>query len=252
MRLAGNRRHDAIADLEHVARTGIGSAQTDPLHHTRDPPGRGILRAMRLRLALIGWLVCTSACRGAHGELNDQPIDPVAAPRQDAPIQDAREAQAAALLDHDGAHFTPRAHYRIAARVLSTERYYRGWQSDLSPLDLALGWGSMSDPGVDKWISWQQGGRWYFWQWSADSPFENEAIRSETANVHIVPGTPNLRRALLALDEGDVIALTGWLVDIEGPSGARWATSVSRSDMGDGSCELLYVTELRTANRVYQ
>lgn len=205
---------------------------------------------MRLPLALMVWLVCTSACRGAYGELNDQPIDPVAAPLQDA--LDVHNPQTAALLDLDCAHVTPRAHYRIAARVLSTERYFRGWQSDVSPLDLALGWGDMSDPGVDQWINWQQGGRWYFWQWSADSPYDNQAIRSETANVHIVPGTPNLRRALLALDRGDVIALTGWLVDIDGPSGARWGTSVSRSDVGDGSCELLYVTELRTTNRVYQ
>ena len=208
------------------------------------------LRAMRLRLVLVGWLICISACRGAHGERNDQPIDPLAAPLQDA--LDVRDAQAAVLLDHDGAHFTQRAHYRIAARVLSTERYYRGWQSDLSPLDLALGWGDMSDPGVDRWISWQQGGRWYYWQWSADSPYDNQAIRGETANVHIVPGTSNLRRALLALDRGDVIALTGWLVDIDGPSGARWASSLSRSDVGDGSCELLYVTELKTTDHVYQ
>lgn len=199
-------------------------------------------------------LVCAAlaigACRGARGEPSDESVDPRAAPVQE--MLGAGGAEDAALPDRQGARFVPRARYRIAARVLSTERYYLGWQSTLSPLDLALGWGAMADPGVDRWIEWHQRGRWYFWYWSADSPYRNEAIRNQSANVHVVPATKNLTRALLALDPGDLVRLDGWLVDIQGEDGERWGTSLSRTDTGDRSCELLYVTELLARGARYQ
>ena len=157
------------------------------------------------------------------------------------------------LLAEDGPiGFTAKARYRIAARVLSRERYYRGWRSDLSPLDLALGWGTMSDPAVDRWIDWSQGGRWYFWQWSAGSPYQNDAIRVQSANVHVVPANQNLRRALLAVEEGDRVQLRGFLVDLLGPGGDLWNSSLSRSDKGNRSCEILYITELADDETVYR
>jgi hypothetical protein len=42
----------------------------------------------------------------------------------------------------------PRAEYRIVARVIGSKSYW-DWQSQFSPLDLALGWGQMSDPAVE-------------------------------------------------------------------------------------------------------
>ena len=43
---------------------------------------------------------------------------------------------------------TPRAGFSIRARVLSRENYYLGEEADLAPVDLALGWGVMSDQAV--------------------------------------------------------------------------------------------------------
>ena len=122
----------------------------------------------------------------------------------------------------------------------------------VSPLDLALGWGAMSDPAVDRFIEWYQRGRWYFWQWDAGSPYRNEAIREHSANVHVIPATRNLRRALLALDEGEIVRLSGFLVDAAGPEGDRWRSSLSRTDTGDQSCEVFYVEELAAGGRVYR
>ena len=59
----------------------------------------------------------------------------------------------------DAFTLTPRANFRIRARVLSREDYYLGDESDLSPVDLALGWGVMSDQAVLDRIVISQGGR---------------------------------------------------------------------------------------------
>jgi hypothetical protein len=190
------------------------------------------------------------ACRSARGEPSSEPVDARVAPEQ-TPLAPGEPYAPPELLRAD-VRVTPQARYRIAARVLSTERYFRGWQGDAVPLDLALGWGAMSDSRVDAWIDWYQRDRYYFWQWDAGSPYRNADIREQSANVHIVPATQNLRRALLALSEGDQVLLRGFLVNLTGPDGEPWNSSLSRSDTGGGSCELLHATELTTAGKTYR
>jgi hypothetical protein len=48
----------------------------------------------------------------------------------------------------DGYTIKALAEYKIKARVLSRNNFSIGRESDLSPLDLALGWGPMSDQSV--------------------------------------------------------------------------------------------------------
>jgi hypothetical protein len=138
--------------------------------------------------------------------------------------------------------------------VLGRERYYWGWQSRLSPLDLALGWGYMSDPRVDRFIEWRQAGRWYFYTWSGESPYRKEDIRSESSNVHIVPGSSNLRRALLQVERGDVVELSGALVYARRAhrQTVEWRSSLSRTDSGGGACELMLVDRLLHRGLEYQ
>jgi hypothetical protein len=213
-------------------------------------PLLGVTRGWVLQLAWLWIVVPVAACRSAHGDPVDRAIDPTTTPEQVAEVDEP----AFVLQQGDSTwSVAPLARYRIAARVLSRERYYLGWQSDLSPLDLALGWGQMADPSVDRSIDWYQGTRWYFFHWSASSPFHNQEISAQSANVHIVPATLNLRRALLALGRDQVIELSGELVRIKDGRGEHtWQSSLSRSDTGDGSCELMWVTQLVHDGRQYQ
>src|SRR5262245_16690882 len=75
------------------------------------------------------------------------------------PVQELAKNESRFNLDVSGYKWTvtPRANFQIAARILSTERYRMEWQSTLSPVDLALGWGKLSSPDADRWISWSQG-----------------------------------------------------------------------------------------------
>lgn len=204
-----------------------------------------------LRRAVLACLAFAAlACGRAHGEPSGVYVDPSQEPWQADALPS--DAQALALASYDTATFEPKARYRIAARVLSRERYYLGWSADLAPLDLALGWGELSDPAIDEQIAWYQGARWYFWKWDETSPLDNNDISRQSANVHIVPATENLKRALLAVKVNDMIQLSGLLVNIKGRQGESWRSSLRRTDTGGGSCELLYATELIRRERVYR
>jgi hypothetical protein len=217
----------------------------------------GLARATRARsacllLALYAAL-SASGCRRVHGERTDRVIDP----SQD-PVQADEPTPPPPLLLQSLAgplQMTRLARYRISARVLSRERYFLGWRGEVSPIDLALGWGRMANPEVDDVIDWHQGGRWYFYSWSGESAYQTQEISVQSANVHIVPATRNLSRALLRLDRGQLVALSGSLVHISDAAGRpehTWHSSLSRSDVGDGACELLYVESLETEGFAYR
>ena len=43
-----------------------------------------------------------------------------------------------------------------------------------------------------------------------------------------------------------------WLVNLQGPNRDGWSTSLSRTDKGNHSCEILYVTELADGEHAYR
>ena len=96
-----------------------------------------------------------------------------------------------------------------------------------------------------------QGARWYFWKWQGVSVLDNRDVALQSANVHVVPASENLKRALLRVEAGDIVQLRGYLVNIVGPDGERWQSSLSRTDTGGGSCELLYAVELIARDKVF-
>jgi len=142
-----------------------------------------------------------------------------------------------------------RAAFDVRARVLSREDYRWGGQSDLSPIDLALGWGAMSDQAVLDRITITQGSRWYFTRYELPPPISEQAIIRNSSNMHMVPSNPWVRKKLKEVRPGDVVRLKGFLVDISTESGFKWRTSLRRDDTGNGSCELFYVEDIYIEER---
>ncbi|HKX57455.1 MAG TPA: hypothetical protein VJN01_15200 [Xanthomonadales bacterium] len=135
----------------------------------------------------------------------------------------------------------PKARFDIEARVLSAERYRMGISADLAPLDLALGWGIMSDQAIVDQLTISQGARWYILRWGQQAPAPEREIMRSSGNMHIIPADANIRKQAFALRAGEFVRLRGYLVDAQGPGGFRWGTSLSRDDTGDGACELFLV-----------
>jgi hypothetical protein len=136
---------------------------------------------------------------------------------------------------------TPRANYDITARVLGREDYGFDTLSDLVPEDLALGWGPMSDNRVLSALDISQGARFYSWRPRSALPIARDDIIAHSANTHVIPADARIRKQLARLRVGEVIRLTGTLVDAVRDDGAYIHTSMTRTDTGAGACEVLLV-----------
>jgi hypothetical protein len=162
----------------------------------------------------------------------------------EVPLQEAAGADAAKLV-RDGLSITPLARFELTARVLSRDDYRFDAGADIAPTDLALGWGRMSDSRVVDEIEVTQGMRWYRWNTST-WPLSRAEIEQSSANMHIIPANPGVSDALERVRTGSVVALRGYLVEVHRPvDGYRWRSSLSRTDTGQGACELIWVESLQ-------
>lgn len=146
----------------------------------------------------------------------------------------------AASLHHKGYSLQPLARFELRARVLSREDYRFDRGAELVPVDLALGWGPMSDDGVLEHIDISQGGRWYRWS-VPEFPIPRRDIERHSANMHLIPADDGVEDSIRATRPGDLVRFSGRLVEARGPDGWRWRSSLSRDDTGANACELVLV-----------
>jgi hypothetical protein len=191
------------------------------------------LRWLILALMLFGaWrYFSTAEVPSAPGQI---------APRD--PIQNTASPSVAITID--GYRLEPLANYEIEARVLGREAYRTGREAELSPLDLALGWGAMSDSAVLSQLSISQGGRFYFYRWQNQPPIPSDEIAEHSANIHLIPANDYIRDALDAVRVGQVVRMRGQLVEARASDGWKWRSSLTRNDTGAGACELFRVEHL--------
>lgn len=156
----------------------------------------------------------------------------------DAPRQS--DADGVAAFDHQDYRLTPLARFELEARVLGREDYALGREAELSPMDLALGWGPMSDETVLRELSISQGNRWYHWR-ASQLPIARRDIERHSANMHMIPADDGVAYLLGEVVEGSIVQLRGYLVAVQAADGWRWRSSLSRDDTGGGSCELVFV-----------
>ena len=140
------------------------------------------------------------------------------------------------------------AEYDIKARVLSRNNFSMGEESELSPFDLALGWGPMSDQSVIDKIDVSQRNRWYNW-YSDHLPIPIREVSLNSANVHIIPKNEAIEEKFDEVYKGSLVEMKGYLVKITKADGWHWVSSLKRDDTGGGSCELFWVEEVSVSNK---
>jgi hypothetical protein len=138
----------------------------------------------------------------------------------------------------------PLAGFSVEARVLSREDYSFGREADLSPTDLALGWGRMRDDAVLSHLDIDQSNRWYHYRWQGAPPIPVKEIIRSSANMHMIPADAAAAKELARVREGDRVRIDGWLVQAQAPDGWRWRSSLRRDDSGGGACEVVYVCSI--------
>lgn len=132
-------------------------------------------------------------------------------------------------------------HFSMTGLVLSSAHYNSDRLAQFSPVDLALGWGPMSNPNPLRLIKITQSNRFYFFRYRNQPPIAHQQIIQNSANMHLIPANGAVAKTLKAAEKGDIIEFSGYLVDIFGNDGWYWKSSRTRSDTGKGACELIYV-----------
>jgi hypothetical protein len=174
------------------------------------------------------------------------------------PVQIKFTSNEPAVLKIEGdSEFTisPVAEYKVAAVVAGKKRYHDGWRADVAPVDLAIVWGKLAGSEYDKYISYSQHDRWYFYELEDGKHFNGSFVISHSANNHIIPANENIFKAIKTIDEKEKIFLEGFLVNVKGRhkgGNFLWNSSLKRTDTGDGSCEVFYVKRLRIGTKVYE
>jgi len=138
------------------------------------------------------------------------------------------------------------ADFRLEARVLGKEGYSLDRESDISPYDLALGWGPMSDQAVIDQLNISQRTRWYHWE-TRKYPIPKRDIQKYSANMHIIPANEDVEKELDKIVKGNIIKLEGLLVEVAAADAEdrwKWTSSLSRDDTGGGACEVVWVEKI--------
>jgi hypothetical protein len=142
-------------------------------------------------------------------------------------------------------HLKPLARFTIEARLLHRKIYRYDREAALAPVDLAVGWGPMSDQAVLDRLDISQSMRFFWYEYRLPPPIPPEQIVSHGANLHIIPATAAIETECKSLRQGALIHLQGELVEATGPGIGTWRSSLTRTDTGNGACELVWVEEVR-------
>ena len=191
---------------------------------------------MRLR-----WLLVLLIVFGAYQHWHARPVSTHMASGiavADDPQQ--TEVDSAPAFQKGRYRIQPLARFDIQARVLGVEHYHMDREADLSPVDLAMGWGAMSDPEILRRIEISQSGRFYYWHVDA-FPIPREEIETHSANMHMIPADDRIADQLTSIRPGEIVKLHGYLVEATAEDGWHWRSSLTRNDTGAGACELVWV-----------
>jgi hypothetical protein len=138
----------------------------------------------------------------------------------------------------------PLAHLALDARLLHRKIYRYDRQSSLASIDLALGWGPMSDQRVLDRVNITQSMRFYWFEYKMPPPISKDEIISHSTNMHIIPSSPAIASRCKSLRTGALVHFEGDLVEAIAPDQPPWRSSLSRTDTGNGACELIWLKEI--------
>jgi len=150
------------------------------------------------------------------------------------------------------------ATYVINARVQST-RAYDDEISDIIPYDFLLSWGDLADEDVSSKLNWEQADR--RGQVSGTlggtggAGVSSDYVITHVSNNHLIPANDGIRSELNRVQPGDMVRIEGRLVNVKVFAGDNRVlsimTSKSRTDQGDGACEVIFVEGLRVNGETF-
>lgn len=146
----------------------------------------------------------------------------------------------------------PVATYEIAFVVLSARYHYSSLEDKLSPVDLCVVWGKLAEPENLEHIYSLQAARWCSYRYDGGLSLDAAYVESHVANIHIIPANENVLKAVKSIKKDQEAVLEGFLVKVYREGRLIWSSSLTRTDSGDGACEVFYVTKVRIGTAIYE
>lgn len=128
-------------------------------------------------------------------------------------------------------------------RILGRKDYQNDREAQFSPVDFAVSEGLLASKYYYPLIGVRQDNRYLTWSMSK-LPLPPKKAMQLVSNIHIIPANPKIAAELKQVKQGDLVNLRGDLVEID-DHGWTWRSSLSRTDVGDGACELLRVQSIQ-------
>lgn len=171
-----------------------------------------------------------------------------------SPIQTRTSGSIFKKIDNENIKITYVAEYTIVGRVVDVQNYRENnLENKLSPIDIGLSWGFLANEENHQKLNWSSlGNRFLSWytsnnEWVNMIGGRNQIIKNHSNN-HLIPSNNEIEKLIKNIKEDDYIMIEGYLVNINcnlnDGSNFYWNTSTSRSDEGNGACELIYVNNI--------
>ena len=113
-------------------------------------------------------------------------------------------------------------------RVLSKKRYFLDEFKSISPYDIVIGWGEMSDERNIEFIKFRLDSR----EANLDyirPPLPEKSIYEQAELIHIIPSSEEISTTISQLKQGSIIKIEGLYVDAESENSLNWSTYVSHT-----------------------
>jgi hypothetical protein len=148
----------------------------------------------------------------------------------------------------------PRYAYELSGLVVSLhdsdtwwDYAHKAWSDHINVVDLCVVWGDNAKSGAYRDVSFSNNQWECHWQpksWDAHHAFNT----AQVSNNHMVTDDPAVAKGLRSVRIGDQIRMSGYLIDYttykDGRQLGTRVSSETRTDTGNGACEVLYIESL--------
>ncbi|MBR6044174.1 MAG: hypothetical protein IKP47_00920 [Ruminococcus sp.] len=152
-------------------------------------------------------------------------------------------------------HLTFEQKYEIEGLAVHTRRYFGFFSmaDAISPMDVGLAWGKVAENNKSIDFGWDHNDRQLVIEPSQKDGYKIaliggvDYVTSHCSNNHLIPADFGVSHDIKKIRRGDHVRLKGYLVSVSGSRFGQeyaWDSSLSRTDTGNGACEVMYVTEV--------
>lgn len=176
------------------------------------------------------------------------------------PIQSNTSGSTMKIVDGEYINISFIASYDIQGRVVDVQNYFEyTTQNKLSPRDIGIVWGNLVKDSYNEKITWSSSGN-RFLNWHVNDGAWLSSIGGRSyinlhfSNNHLIPSNDDIKLLIKKIKKDDFIQIKGYLVNVnyttDNGGYVYWNSSTSRSDTGNGACEVIYVTDIKWLKQV--